>query len=54
MHHIHLVSGQHPIVAPGVAFSRRERSKAEDEWVDSMSPVGADPMTYEVRYRTWT
>ncbi|KAG6842020.1 hypothetical protein C0991_003546 [Blastosporella zonata] len=32
--------------------SKAEKIKAEDEWLDSISPLGADPFNHVVRYNT--
>ncbi|KAG6877912.1 hypothetical protein C0993_002398 [Termitomyces sp. T159_Od127] len=33
--------------------SRAAKIQAEDEWLDSISPIGGDPLNYFVRYNTW-
>ncbi|KAG6879273.1 hypothetical protein C0992_003948 [Termitomyces sp. T32_za158] len=33
--------------------SRTAKIQAEDEWLDSISPIGGDPLNYFVRYNTW-
>ncbi|KAG6828966.1 hypothetical protein H0H92_006148 [Tricholoma furcatifolium] len=45
---------QHTLVQLRTIFkSKAEKIKAEDEWLDSISPVGGDPLNYVVRYNTW-
>ncbi|KAF5378479.1 hypothetical protein D9615_007086 [Tricholomella constricta] len=34
-------------------MSRARKIQAEDEWLDSISPVGADPMSFSIKYNTW-
>ncbi|KAG6907549.1 hypothetical protein DXG01_008535 [Tephrocybe rancida] len=45
---------QHSLLRLQTIFkSKAGKIKAEDEWLDSISPVGGDPMNYVVRYNTW-
>jgi hypothetical protein len=33
--------------------TRAEKIRAEDRWIDSISPIGADPFNLAVSYTSW-